>query len=96
MQFSQACAGSRNAVFAAVRISRTRPGNSLDPEMATRAARRSQTAARVFITGNSSHFAYLSCFKQIAAALKTPGESSLKIVLYDHQSGMRTPALELL
>jgi hypothetical protein len=40
-----------------------------------------QTAApHHCITGTSWRFAYLPCFKQIAAALKTPGESGLKIV----------------
>jgi hypothetical protein len=37
---------------------------------------------RITIKGNSSVSAYLSCLKQIAAALKTCGESRLKIVLY--------------
>src|ERR1700749_1309838 len=50
-------------------------------------------AARVFITGNSSLGGYLACGKTIAAALKTPGDSGLKIVIYEHSVACVPPRI---
>jgi hypothetical protein len=51
---------------------------------------------RIFITGNSSVFEYLSCVKQIAAALKISGELRLKIVLYGEPVAREPARVKLL